>query len=221
MLQGVTMLTGEYPGSNAAPTQLIRLKKRLSNLQLLLTGIEKQAANGNSETATQLINRAKANSLTANNLSDTADRVANQSALDALRVGSVSFEVTVVSFEDVAELDALKPHAAPLPASPEQLDQEPLITFSPRGGCTTCASPDPSKWFEQIHSGRDADSAQEPTPPSCQSPRVLVAIPIDLSSKTTRVDELIKLTESTIVLAESQIRQARMAICHSGDACSL
>lgn len=217
MLQGVTMLPGEYPGSNAAPTQLIRLKKRLSNLQLLLTGIEKQAANGNSDTATQLINRAKANSLTANNLSDTAEIVANQSAIEALRAGSVSFEVTVVSFEDVAELDALKQHASPLPGSPDQIDQEPLITFSPRGGCTTCASPDPSKWFEQIHS----DEAQEPTPPSCQSPRVLVAIPIDLNSKTTRVDELIKLTESTIVLAETQIRQARMAICHSGDACSL
>jgi len=209
------MFTGEpYPGSNAAPVQLTRLKKRLTNLQLLLTGIEKQACASKSDAAVQLVNRAKANSLTANNLSDTADKVANQSALDALRAGSVNFEVTVISFEDISALDVLKQHAEPIPA---KTVEEPLITFSPRNGCTTCAAPDPGKWFEQIHS----DTKAETPPANCESPRVLVALPIDLNSKTTAVDELIKLTESTIAQAEGQIRLARMAICQSSDFCSL
>lgn len=209
------MSTGEpYPGSNAAPVQLTRLKKRLTNLQLLLTGIEKQATASNSDAALQLVNRAKANSQTATNLSDTADLVANQSALEALHAGSVNLEVTVISFEDVSELGVLKQHAEPLP---EKSVDEPTITFSPRQGCTTCAAPDPSKWFEQINS----ETKAEVTPAYCQSPRVLVALPIDLNSKTTTVDELLKLTESTIAQAEGQIRLARMAICQSGDSCSI
>jgi hypothetical protein len=203
-----------YPGSNAAPVQLTRLKRRLTNLQLLLSGLEKQAGENPAPETLELVNRARANSLTAGNLVGAADLIANQTALEALRTDSVKVEVTVVSFEDVIELAPLKLFAAPLPSQ----TGEAQITFEGRSGSTTCAAPDPSKWFEQLQAPTDKATV----PAACESPRVAVELPIDLNSKITRVDELIKLTESTILLAEGQIRQARTTICHDGGAsCSI
>jgi len=205
-----------YPGTNAAPVQLTRLKKRLVNLQSLLSGLEKQIGTSDSE-ASALVNRARANSVTATNLSAAADVVVNQSALEALRCESIKLEVTVVSFEDVAALSPLKAHAGPLPEGTDET-AEPLIDFSAKPGCTTCAAPDPNKWFEQLKTG----TPQAPTPTSCEAPRVVVALPIDLNSKVTRVDELIRFSEFAIVQAESQLRQARIALCHGdGGSCSI
>lgn len=215
------MFTSEptYPGSNAAPAQLTRLKRRLANLQSLLTGIERQAGDKPGADTVELVSRARANSLTATNLVGAADLIANQTALEALRTDSVKVEVTVVSFEDVIELAPLKVFAAPLPIAAGQTG-EPQITFEGKFGSTTCAAPDPSKWFEQLHGAKPAEKSTAPA--SCESPRVAVELPIDLTSKVTRVDELIKLTESTILLAENQIRQARSTICNDGgDSCSL
>jgi hypothetical protein len=211
------MYPGEqsYPGTNAAPVQLTRLKKRLVNLQSLLSGLEKQVGTANNEAATALVSRARANSVTATNLSQAADTVVNQSALEALRCESIKLEVTVVSFEDVAALSPLKAHSGPIP---EVNQDAPLIDFSAKPGCTTCAAPDPNKWFEQLQAGKP----QQPAPTSCEAPRVVVELPIDLNSKITRVDELIKFSESAIAQAEGQLRQARMTLCH-GDSgsCSI
>jgi hypothetical protein len=211
------MYPGEqsYPGTNAAPVQLTRLKKRLVNLQSLLSGLEKQVGTANSEAATALVSRARANSVTATNLSQAADTVVNQSALEALRCESIKLEVTVVSFEDVAALSPLKAHAGPIP---EVNKDAPLIDFSAKPGCTTCAAPDPNKWFEQLKTG----TPQATTPASCEAPRVVVELPIDLNSKVTRADELIKFSEFAIAQAEGQLRQARMALCHGdGGSCSI
>lgn len=212
------MLTSEttYPGSNAAPVQLTRLKRRLTNLQSLLSGLEKQAGENPAPETLELVNRARANSLTAGNLVGAADLIANQTALEALRTDSVKVEVTIVSFEDVIELAPLKLFASPLPTTAQA--GEAQITFEGRSGSTTCAAPDPSKWFEQLQAPTDKATV----PAVCESPRVAVELPIDLNSKITRVDELIKLTESTILLAEGQIRQARTTICHDGGgSCSI
>ncbi len=211
------MYPGEqsYPGTNAAPVQLTRLKKRLVNLQSLLSGLEKQVGSANNEAATALVSRARANSVTATNLSQAADTVVNQSALEALRCESIKLEVTVVSFEDVAALSPLKAHSGPIP---EVNHDAPLIDFSAKPGCTTCAAPDPNKWFEQLQAG----TPQPPAQTSCEAPRVVVELPIDLNSKITRVDELIKFSESAIAQAEGQLRQARMTLCHGdGGSCSI
>lgn len=210
------MSTG--PG-NSPTTQLTRLKRRVNNLNLLIAGLQRQLAEGNNEAATVLLNRAKANQTTANNLSDTADLIFNQSALDAIRTANVPTEVAVASFEDVSALDELRPYAEALPST---LTGEPVITFRPPGsnqGCITCSSPDPTHWFEQFKSG-----AREPAPPAvCDTPRVIVRVPVDLASKTSRVDELIKMTEATLALGEQQVRAARASICHASgsDSCSL
>ena len=213
------MSTG--PG-NAPTNQLTRLKRRVNNLNLLISGLNKQLTDSNNEAAVALVNRAKANYTTAYNLSDTADILFNQSALESIRTESLPVEVAVVSFEDVYELDVLRPHAEALP--PSRPAEEPRITFGtpnsgPNRGCVTCGSPDPSKWFVQFKSG-----TREPAVAAvCETPRVVVKVPVDLSSKTTRVDELIKMTEATINLAEQQVRAARAAICHASgaDSCSL
>ncbi|CAN5593188.1 hypothetical protein BH11CYA1_BH11CYA1_50350 [soil metagenome] len=205
-----------YPGTNAAPVQLTRLKKRLVNLQSLLSGLDKQIGTSNPD-ASALVSRARANSVTASNLSAAADVVINQSALEAMRCESIKLEVTVISFEDVAALSPLKALAGPIPEATSDTS-EPLIDFSAKPGCTTCAAPDPSKWFEQLQAG----TPQEPAAASCEAPRVVVELPIDLNSKVTRVDELIRLSEFAIAHAEGQLRQARMALCHSdGGSCSI
>lgn len=213
----MNMSTG--PG-NAPINQLARLKRRVNNLNLLISGLNKQLSDSNNEAAIALVNRAKANYTTANNLSDTADILFNQSPLDSIRTADLPVEVAVVSFEDVSELDALRPLAEAL--APPKSKDEPIITFLPPGankGCSTCGSPDPTRWFEQFKSG-----SHEPAPAAvCETPRVVVKVPVDLNSKITRVDELIKLTEATLALAEQQVRAARSSICQASgsDSCSL
>lgn len=122
------MSTG--PG-NAPINQLARLKRRVNNLNLLISGLNKQLSDSNNEAAIALVNRAKANYTTANNLSDTADILFNQSPLDSIRTADLPVEVAVVSFEDVSELDALRPLAEALP--PPKSKDEPIITFLPPG----------------------------------------------------------------------------------------
>ena len=233
-----------FPGANPTGQHILKLRRRLKNLNSLISGLREKACETKDATVLSLLEHACANALSATSMVDAAEVVQGQSALEILRVGGVEVEVAQATFADVTEIDSLKAFigkqtvAQPRPKQNGDdftimLDLEPNA-FDRMCNGAGCSAPDPDRYFGGggNSTGDKPRTARYPFAGNEQTvagqgfagltvETVCVVVPVDLSSKTTRVDELVRMSESTIVQAELQLRQARQASCSDGDSCSI
>lgn len=235
---------GLLAGANPTGQQILKLRRRLKNLNSLISGLREKACQSKDATVLGLLEHACANALSATSMVDAAEVVQGQSALEILRVGGVEVEVAQATFADVTEIDSLKAYigkqAVAQPRTKQNgddftimLDLEPNA-FDRMCNGAGCSAPDPDRYFGGGNSTGDKPrTARYPFAGNEQTvagqgfagltvETVCVVVPVDLSSKTTRVDELVRMSESTIGHAELQLRQARQASCNGdSDSCSI
>jgi len=232
----MTNQSGNLPGMTAPQAQLARLKKRLVGLNTQLTKLSAKAASSKDEQAQTLVARAKANTITALSLSEAIDNIANQSALDLLTTpnNDVQVNVAVTAFEDVPDMNDLKPMATEV--VPVVLKDDELPPSGETIGCHdddskqfSCCSPNPDRWFEDGERKEDILNPQDDAATSggantCDQPSyVMMTMPVSISNSTQRVADFLKMGEALVAAAQAQIGQARESICHTSgeDTCSL
>ena len=221
---------------SASQAQLARLKKRLVGLNTQLTKLSAKAASSKDEQAQTLVARAKANTITALSLSEAIDTIASQSALDLLTTpnNDVQVNVAVTAFEDVPDMNDLKPMATEV--VPVVLKDDELPPSGETFGCHdddskqfSCCSPNPDRWFEDGERKEDilnpqADTANGGGANTCEQPSyVMMTMPVNISTSSQRVADFLKMGDALVAAAQAQIGQARESICHTAgeDTCSL
>jgi hypothetical protein len=229
----MTNQSGILPGTTAPQAQLARLKKRLTNLNSQLERLGAKADSSKDGQLKNLLARAKANAMTASSLSDAVDTIASQTALDLLVTpnNDVHVNVAVTAFEDVPETNNLKPLATAMAPVVLQDEEAAADSTDTRGGCQpkrfSCCSPDPDRWFQEgntEHKDSADNGAISGGANTCDQPSYLMlTLPVSIGTSTERVDEFLKLGESLLAAAQTQLGQAREALCHSSgeDTCSL
>ncbi|MBS1999442.1 MAG: hypothetical protein JSS86_24110 [Cyanobacteria bacterium SZAS LIN-2] len=227
--------SGNFPGTTAPQAQLARLKKRLANLSTQLAKVSAKAESSKDSQAQTLVARAKANTMTALSLSEAVDSIANQTALDLLTTpnNDVHVNVAVTAFEDVPDMNDLKPLATSV--EPVVL-QDNLPNAPASGPCGdldqpkrfSCCSPSPDRWFDKKGATADDGDSSDTKPSTgantCEEPSyVMMTMPVSISTSKERIDEFLKMGEALVAAAQTQMGQARESICHtSGEGtCSL
>lgn len=228
----MTNQSGNLPGTTAPQAQLARLKKRLTSLNSQLDRLSDKAASSPDQGLKKLLSRARANAYTASSLSDAVDSIASQTALDLLVApdNDVKVNVAVTAFEDVPDINNLKPLASAIAAVVLQ-DETPANQADGLGFQQpkrfSCCSPNPEKWFEDGHSDdgkTDDHAATAGGENTCAQPSyMLLTLPVNIGTSQERVDEFLRLGDSLVAAAQAQLGQARESICHnSGEStCSL
>ena|SRR6202789_4570170 len=224
--------SGNLPGTTAPQAQLARLRKKLTSLNSQLDRLSNKADASKDEQLKNLLSRARANTTTALSLGDAVETIASQTALDLLVTpnNDVHVSVAVTAFEDVPDINELKPLASAM--APVVLQDESSADSADNLGLQTpkrfsCCSPDPQKWFPEDNAGSKDAKEHAATPGganTCDQPSyMMLTLPVSINTSKERIDEFLKLGDSLIAAAQGQLGQAREAICHSSgeDTCSL
>jgi hypothetical protein len=229
----MTNQSGNLPGTTAPQAQLARLRKRLTSLSTQLDRLSDKADASNDEQLKKLLSRARANTTTALSLSDAVETIASQTALDLLVTpnNNVHVSVAVTAFEDVPDINELKPLATAM--APVVLQDESSAGSEDNSlGLQTpkrfsCCSPDPQKWFPEDNAEskhKNDHAATSGGANTCEQPSyMMLTLPVSINSSKERIDEFLKLGDSLVATAQGQLGQAREAICHSSgeETCSL
>ncbi len=226
----MTNQSGNLPGTTAPQAQLARLRKRLTSIATQLERLNNKAETSTDGQLKTLLARAKANATTAFSLTDAVDTIASQTALDLLVTANngVQINVAVTAFEDVPDINNLKPLASAM--APVVLQDEDATDGDdnqvPSTKRFSCCSPDPDKWFQNGDQNHKDEGGHDTTggANTCDQPSYLMlTMPVSISTSTERVDEFLRLGDSLVAAAQAQLGQAREALCHASgeDTCSL
>jgi hypothetical protein len=225
----MTSENGNFPGTTAAQAQLTRLRKKLTSLSAQLDRVSDKANSSKDEQLKLLVSRARANTVTALSLSDAVDSIAGQTALDLLVApnNDVKINVAVTAFEDVPDINNLKPLASAMAPVVLQEDEptdsaDGLQQFQSKR--FSCCSPNPEQWFDKDEQGADSKGDTTSGANTCGQPSYLMlTLPVSINTSQERMSEFLKLGDSLLAAAQAQLGQARESICHSSgeDTCSI
>lgn len=188
-----------------------RLRKRIAGLGRLFIKLAPKITASTDEALRPVIDQCYANWLTAKGLVDAAEALINRRAVDMLIGGNkVEIEIAQTSMKDVRALSVLTPLIKQRQTDSGTGDSdEPEYTLVGKGRFG-CLSPDPDLWFVR-------DNAQTADPKlqhNCPLPSFTVELSFDFNSRTTSVQELLRLADATLTEAEREMGETRARLCH-------
>lgn len=205
-------LAQSFADPDSPHSLLPRLRKRIAGLGRTFTKLAPKITASTDEALRPVIDQCYANWLTAKGLVDAADALINRRAVDMLIGGNkVEIEIAQASMKDVRALSALTPlikhrqHDSVVQGS-----SEPEYTIVGKGRFG-CLSPDPDLWFGHDHAPTQGTTAAGNC---CPLPSFTVELTFDFNSRTTSVQELLKLADATLTEAERELGEARARLCH-------
>lgn len=221
--------------SNTESSQLLlKLRRRLKNLNTMLQGVQEKARQSNDQTAQELILRAQANAGTVTAFTEATQAViAND---ESLQVNGLELNISTISLQDIAELEQLRlslsggpgcrsANSAGKIAPLESLDNLTLGLPEPcQGEGCISAGPGFAQALENINNMTGVGTAPSALAAgNAVAEEICIAVPVTAETHDFYLQEFLKLTELALARAELQLKQARQAACSASgqEMCSL